>query len=178
MKELAGNPGHRPLNAREPQPPASTGRCPPGLGAEGGRFYRRYGPMLAALHVLTQIDEPALRMAAEHYEIAVRAALELREGVWLPSPNGTTSRTVTTGLLVEDDDGNLRKNPLLQVLRDNSTALRSFLTEFGMTPASRSKIRLEEDDGQLSLVDQLFARVADAATPADVADPLGEFGRE
>lgn len=155
VKELAGNPGRRPLNEREPQPPSSSGRAPRGLGLEGSRFWRRYGPVLAELGVLTQVDEPALRMAAEHWEVAVRAATELRD----------------EGLTIEGRDGP-KKNPLTQVLRDNSQALRGYLVEFGMTPASRAKVRLPEAE-QPSLAEILFAGVAaEAGTRQGDEDPF------
>lgn len=156
VKALAGNPGKRPLNANEPKAPASSGRAPRGLGEEAGRFWRRYAPVLAELGVLTLVDEPALHMAAEHYEVALRAATQLH----------------TEELIVEGHDGP-RKNPLAQILRDNSTALRGFLTEFGMTPAARSRIHVEGEE-QLSLADILFGEAARAAARVDV-DPLREF---
>jgi P27 family predicted phage terminase small subunit len=169
VKELAGNPGHRPLNASEPQPRASRATTPRGLGAEGGRFWRKYAPALAALGVLTEVDEPALRMAAEHFELALRAAKELRQGVVIPSHDGTQEATIQTGLLMEDADGNLRKNPLLQVLRDQSAALRSYLTEFGMTPAARSKLHVEIAE-QLSMADILFGDALETPAEAEQAE--------
>ena len=117
--------------------------------------------------MLTEVDEPALRMAAEHFELALRAAKELRQGVVIPSADGTQAATVQTGLLMEDADGNLRKNPLLQVLRDQSAALRSYLTEFGMTPAARSKLHVEIAE-QLSMADILFGdALTEAPEPAE-----------
>jgi P27 family predicted phage terminase small subunit len=123
---------------------------------------------LAALGVLTEVDEPALQLAAEHYEVAVRAARQLREG----SREGSEEeglRTTAEGLLIEDRDGNVRKNPLLQVLRDHSGALRAYLTEFGMTPSSRSRLHTEPEE-QLSLADILFAEVAARAQTQPTED--------
>jgi len=130
------------------------------LGVEGGRFWRKYAPALAALGVLTQVDEPALRMAAEHYEVALRAAQQLHD----------------EELTVEGRDGP-KKNPLTQILRDNSTALRGFLTEFGMTPASRSKLHMESAE-QPSLADELFRRVTEMTPHVEQADPLQEMRDE
>ena len=156
VRELQGNPGKRPLRTGEPQPAASSARAPRGLGVEGSRFWRRYAPALAALGVLTEVDEPALRMAAEHYEVAVRAATQLHE----------------EELTLEGRDGP-KKNPLTQILRDNSTALRGFLTEFGMTPASRSRLGTPEAE-QPSLADELFRVAAEraAAQPLTPEDEL------
>jgi P27 family predicted phage terminase small subunit len=177
VKELAGNPGHRPLNTSEPKPRASRARTPNGLGHEGGRFWRKYAPALAALGVLTEVDEPALRMAAEHYELALRAARELRQGVLIPAPDGASEQTVLTGLLIKDADDNLRKNPLLQVLRDQSAALRSYLTEFGMTPAARAKLHVQEEE-QLSLADILFGEATNSVASGFDAGALNDAERD
>lgn len=155
VKELAGNPGKRPLNRAEPKPPASSARAPRGLGEEAARFWRRYAPVLSELGVLTQVDEPALHMAAEHFEVALRAARQLHD----------------EELVLEGRDGP-RKNPLAQILRDNSSALKGWLTEFGMTPAARSKVSPDNGD-QPSLMDEFFAKVLEA--PAPVSDPLAEM---
>lgn len=154
VKVLTGNPGKRPLNVSEPKPRGSSARAPRGLGVDGSRFWRKYAPALAALGVLTEVDEAALRMAAEHYEVAVRAATELHD----------------QELVLEGRDGP-KKNPLAQILRDNSTALRGFLTEFGMTPASRSRLHLADEE-QPSFAD-LFAKITEVVK--EPADPLAEF---
>ena len=99
--------------------------------------------------VLTGVDEPALEMAAEHYEVAIRAAHQLHD----------------EELTVEGRDG-LKKNPLTQILRDNSTALRGWLTEFGMTPASRSKLQTTPEE-QPSLVDELFRMAVERTQTSD-----------
>lgn len=155
VKQLAGNPGKRPINVGEPKPPASTARAPRGLGDEAAHFWHRYAPVLAELGVLTLVDEPGLQLAAEHYEVALRAAKQLHD----------------EELTSEGRDGP-KKNPLTQILRDNSTALKSWMTEFGMTPASRSKIHPEAGE-QPSLLDEFFAKVLRPEQP--VEDPLSEM---
>lgn len=175
VKVLAGNPGKRPLNVSEPKPRESSARAPRGLGVEGSRFWRKYAPALAALGVLTEVDEPGLRMAAEHFEVAVRAATELRQpGKLIGADESGEPLYAQQGLVVEDKDGNVRKNPLLQVLRDHSAALRSYLVEFGMTPAARSKLHMSEEE-QPSFAD-LFAKIVEGLH--EPADPLAEFARD
>lgn len=149
MKLVEGNPGKRPLNLAEPKPERSSARAPRGLGAEGAKFWRKYVVGMAALGVLTQADEPAARMMAEHYDVAIRAATQLHD----------------EELVLEGRDGP-KKNPLTQVLRDNSTALRAYLVEFGMTPAARSKIKMESEE-QPSLADELFRLAAERAGADD-----------
>lgn len=119
------------------------------MGEEAARFWRRYAPVLAELGVLTHVDEPALQMAAEHFGVAMRAAKALHD----------------EELVIQGQDGP-RKNPLAQILRDNSMALKGILVEFGMTPASRAKLAPAEE-AQPSLLDELFARVGNQETAED-----------
>lgn len=153
VKMLAGNPGRRPLNAHEPQPPRSVGRTPRGLGAGAAAFYRKYAPVLADLGVLTTADEPLFKLMAQHVELAQRAYDEL----------------CVAGLTIETHDG-VKKNPLTQVFRDNSLAARQFATEFGMTPAARSRLHTDEEP-QESLADILFGAAA-VRVAAETADDV------
>ena len=54
LKILRGNPGHRPINADEPQPkPAKSLRPPAWLDPKAARIWRELGPRLHALGLLT-----------------------------------------------------------------------------------------------------------------------------
>src|SRR6266404_8837823 len=58
IKLLRGNPGHRPLNANEPQPPAGA-ECPTWLAREARREWRRLAPWLESQGLLTLADQNA-----------------------------------------------------------------------------------------------------------------------
>lgn len=143
LNRVQGNPGHRPVNTREPKP-ASPVKTPRGMSAGAKTFWRDHAAELERLSILTGVDTPALRLAAEHYALAVQAAAELHQ----------------TGLTVMGKDGE-RKNPLAQVFKDNALAFKSFAVEFGMTPSSRTRLKMPDDAEQLTLVDQLFALVGE-----------------
>jgi P27 family predicted phage terminase small subunit len=150
LKQLQGNPGHRPLNKRQPQPKSAVKR-PHGLGRGlQRRFWDEHAGELERLHVLTGVDTAAFRLMAEHYAIAVQAVTELRDG----------------GLTVEGKDGT-KKNPLAQVFKDNSIAFKAFAVEFGMTPSARVRLKLPEEAEQLSLAEQLFRAVGAAVSNDD-----------
>lgn len=142
VKKLQGNPGKRPLTKREPKPKTAV-KKPYGLG-QGlqARFWNEHAPELERLQILTGVDAAAFRLMAEHYALAVRAAIELHHD----------------SLTVEGRDGP-KKNPLVQVLRDQSTAFKSYATEFGMTPSARSRLQLPEEAEQMSLAELLFQAV-------------------
>lgn len=145
LKELAGNPGGKTLNDQEPKPaPAQADHVPYRLLPKARRFWKDNADRLTALGLLTEIDIPAFQLMASHYAVAVQAAEVIRD----------------EGLLTEDEHGLQRKHPALQVMRDHSAAFRTYAAEFGMTPSSRSRVRAEVPEEQMSLADALFAAVA------------------
>lgn len=76
LKLLAGNPGKRPLNDREPDPGALDLTPPPELSAEAVPQWNRIAPMLARCGVLKQSDRELLTLFCEGYAAhlaAVRA---------------------------------------------------------------------------------------------------------
>lgn len=153
LKELAGNPGGRPLNEAEPKPvPADPQQAPPyRLLPKARRFWLDNAPRLTALGLLSEIDLPAFQMMATHFGVAVQAAELIR----------------AEGIMTKDEHQLDRKHPALQVLRDNSAAFRTYAAEFGMTPSARSRVKAETPEEQLSLADMLFQAVTQEAE-ADV----------
>jgi len=85
---------------------------------------------LEALGVIHEADLPSVELMAAHYAIAKSAAKEI----------------LTEGLTAHDKNGSERKSPMLQVLRDHSEAYKSYAAEFGMTPAARERITLNQQD--------------------------------
>lgn len=134
LKILEGNPGKRPLPTNNPKPQPLAPKIPYGLLPLARKFWKAHAPKLERLGILTEVDGPAMAMMATHWAIAFEASKQIK----------------ADGLTAEDQNGKLRKHPLLQVVRDNSTAFRLFAAEFGLTPSSRGKLNIpepEEDDG-------------------------------
>lgn len=141
LKELQGNPGKRRLNTNEPKPKAGAPPMPrKRLSPEGQRLWKTLAPKLAELGLITEADGAAFEMLCVHYGVAVQAARQLRED----------------GLTTTDEDGLIRKHPLLQVLRESSTAFRMYAEQFGLTPAARARLRLPAPDEEPSLAEVLF----------------------
>ena len=141
LNQLQGNPGKRPTNKLEPKP-KTPAKKPRGMSQGAKKFWDDHADELERIQILTGVDTPAFRLAAEHYAIAVQAARELHEA----------------GLTVRGKDG-LKKNPLAQVFKDNAMAFKAFAVEFGMTPSARTRLKIEPEAEQLSLADQLFQMV-------------------
>jgi P27 family predicted phage terminase small subunit len=128
LKILEGNPGRRPLPNNHPKPQPMAPKIPYGIHPRARKFWRAHGPKLERLGILSEVDGPALAMLATHWAIAFEAARVIRE----------------EGLSAVDVNGATRKHPLLQVLRDNSTAFRLYAAEFGLTPSARGKLDIPE----------------------------------
>lgn len=149
LKELAGNPGNRPLNQDEPQPePAIGASVPYRMLPKARRFWKDNASRLTQLGLLSEIDLPAFQLMATHFAVAVDAAELIK----------------AQGMITEDERGLPRKHPALQVLRDNSAAFRTYASEFGMTPSARSRVTASVPEEQMSLADVLFAAVAEAVS--------------
>lgn len=88
-------------------------------------MWTQLAPEMVKAGILRSVDGPAFVIMAIHYAVAIDAA-----------------RAVEGKAKVEKDtahDDTERKHPLMQILKDNSAAFRSFATEFGMTPSSRGR---------------------------------------
>jgi P27 family predicted phage terminase small subunit len=149
IKKLQGNPGKRPLNASEPKPPPALGAVPRRrLPPEGKRLWKSLAPMLARLNVLTEADLPALEMTCLHYAVA-RAALDEMLADGEDGKMAVSTESVT----------GIKKHPAASVFRENSTAFRMYLTEFGLTPASRVRLKMDSGEEEKSLAEMLFEAV-------------------
>lgn len=149
LKVLAGNPGHRPLNDAEPMPELAMPKCPAHLSKEGKAEWKRLAAELHTLGLLTRIDRAALAAYCEVWARWVMAEKKLQaEGCTALTPNGYAT-----------------KNAWLTIADKALEQMHRYLVEFGMTPASRSRVRADgaKKENEPSIADLLFAGVkADA----------------
>lgn len=159
IKKLQGNPGKRPLNQREPKPAAAVISVPRGrLPDDGKRLWRSLAPLLVNLKVLTEADLPALEMLCLHYAVARAALVEmLNDGKVEVEDDQGNRYTVSEGIAVTAmGNQGIKKHPAASVFRENSTAFRMYLTEFGLTPASRVRLKMDTGEEEKSLAEMLF----------------------
>lgn len=147
LKRLAGNPGKRPLNEREPQPVVKIPACPRHLTGEARREWRRISAELVLLGVVTVID---------------RAALAAYCTAWARWVDAET-QVAKLGTIVRTSNGNLIQNPYLAVANRAMEQMTRLAAEFGMTPSSRSRVQVAEPDAVPSLAELLFADVQEFA---------------
>lgn len=147
IKRLTGNPGKRALNEREPQPRRALPPCPRWLSARARAEWRRLARELYDAGVLTTVDRAALA----GYCVAFARWQEAEEVV------------SAKGMVVKTTNGNLIQNPYLTIANRAMDDMRRFAVEFGMTPASRTRVQVAETERELSLAEMLFASVTEEA---------------
>ena len=131
LKVLRGNPGKRPLNKKEPKPDPSIPEPPEHIkGLALKEWYRAAGE-LHRIGLLTVIDRAAL------------AAYCAAFGRWCECEQQISK----TGMLIRTPNGYPIVNPLLSVSNKAVAQMRAFLSEFGMTPAARSRVSAEKPKG-------------------------------
>lgn len=144
IKLITGNPGRKPLPVNEPKPRRGIPAMPGHLKAEARREWARMADELAAVGLLTVVDRAALAAYCQSYADWVRAEGELRRHGMVTK--GATKRVTrkkhgTGDIETEETGGTLGVSPWVKI-RDNALRqMHRFLAEFGMTPASRSRIQ-------------------------------------
>jgi P27 family predicted phage terminase small subunit len=129
LKLLKGNPGKRPLNAREPKPALARPDPPPHLDDEGRREWDRLIEELEVHGLITKLDRAAFAGYCLAWSRWVDAEVKLREfGAVLKSP--------TKGFPI--------LSPYFTIANIAMKQMHAFLCEFGMSPASRTRIETDE----------------------------------
>ena len=130
LKLVQGNPGKRKLNTREPRPrPANLGNAPRWLPAEGQRQWRKVGKELAEIGVLSALDQHALALYCMEYA-------RWRE---------YQKRAKGAETLI-NDKGNEIQNPYLRLADRAFDHMLKIMSEFGMTPSSRTRLQVQPEE--------------------------------
>lgn len=123
LRILAGTGrGDRQREAPKPLPVAP--KCPSWLSRGAKREWRRVGPELERLGLLTRLDSAAFALFCQA----------------LADVERITSIINGEGDVIAGHRGIERKHPLLPRLAQTQEVVRRFAVEFGMTPASRSRL--------------------------------------
>ena len=129
LKELAGNPGKRALNHQEPKPRSKRPKMPLEFKATRKEFHwRLLTRELAGMQLLSSADGDAIAMYCDYYARWEEATKQLADN----------------GMIVHTENGFPVQSPYLGIANKAMAAMQRLLIEFGMTPASRSRIHLPE----------------------------------
>jgi P27 family predicted phage terminase small subunit len=130
LKVLTGNPGRRPLNANEPKPEPAVPECPVELGPVARREWDRMAGELAPLRILTNLDRAALAAYCGAY------------GMWAEA----TEAIQKFGTMVKAPSGFPVQSPYVSIANRQAEIMMRIASEFGFTPASRSRISTPPPD--------------------------------
>lgn len=130
LKYLAGNPGKRPLNAYEPRPDPAVPDCPPELGPAAKREWDRLAGDLGKLKIITNLDRAALAAYCGAYSLWADATEQIQKyGAMIKSPTGYPVQS-----------------PYIAIANRQAEIMLRIASEFGFTPASRSRIATPSTD--------------------------------
>jgi P27 family predicted phage terminase small subunit len=125
---LRGNPGKRRLNDAEPRPAPKVPACPACLGEEARKEWQRLAKELVGLGLLTGLDCAMLAAYCQAHALWIEAVSSIeRYGTMVKSPNGLPMQS-----------------PYVAVANRQVDIMVRIASEFGMTPSSRTRIRVGE----------------------------------
>jgi len=133
LKLLQGNPGKRPINPNEPKPKVEIPPVPEHLTELAKAEWNRIVEVLARLGLLTTLDRSGLAAYCTVYARWVEAEEALKK----------------SGPVVKAPSDYPMISPYLVVANRALEQMRAYMIEFGLTPASRSRISVDanvEDD--------------------------------
>jgi P27 family predicted phage terminase small subunit len=133
LKILSGNPGKRPLNSNEPRPEVAVPECPIELGSGARREWDRMVAELAPLRILTHLDRAALAAYCGAYAMWAEATEAIQK----------------YGSMVKSPSGYPVQSPYVSIANRQTEIMMRIASEFGFTPASRSRISVPPDERTL-----------------------------
>jgi phage terminase small subunit len=146
LKLLQGNPGKREINRKEPRPEAGKPEIPGWFSSDDlatpESIYNDLADQLMAMRVLTVADQQALADLADKIALCRRLRVEMFSGF-------SYETTTKTGSIMR------RIKPEVSAFSDLSRQVRQGLTDFGLTPGSRTKIQKVDED-QLDLLEEFL----------------------
>ena len=131
IKELEGNPGKRPLNSNEPKPVKKAPACPKWLEPEAKKEWRRLVKQMETLGILTQVDMAAFAGYCQAY------------ARWKEAEEFITQH----GSIVKTPSGYWQQVPQVSIAQTYLKIMNRFAEQFGLTPASRSRIIADSASG-------------------------------
>ncbi|WP_447879936.1 phage terminase small subunit P27 family [Serratia fonticola] len=128
LRLVKGNPSKRPINKDEPKPTSGVPPTPKHFNKQEKYWFKRLGDQLDEIGVITVLDGMAL-------ELLVGAYVEWRKHRDVIDQEGDSYKTTTsTGDMI------IRAHPQVAMMDKAANRVAKMMAEFGMSPASRSKV--------------------------------------
>lgn len=156
MKLLTGNPGHRPLNEAEVKPNAVAPEMPKTLSRAARREWHFIVRKLLDLKILTEVDGKALAAYCEAYAEWEQACRDVRKYGQLIEEPVVDKMGFAVVMKSTNDDGSittmplyrLKENPAVRTRNNAAKTMKAFLIEFGLTPATRAKLKIGKKEDE------------------------------
>jgi P27 family predicted phage terminase small subunit len=142
QKELEGNPGKRALNKREPKPDAAIPPCPQHLKGPARTEWDRITKELVKLKMISNLDRASLVAYCSAWGDYVKACNKL----------------TTQGEVIISEAGNVYQNPWVGIKNKSMEKIVKISAEFGMTPSSRSRLKVETPTEEDEMAGFLFGK--------------------
>ena len=131
IKLVEGNPGKRPLNTNEPKPKSKAPSCPKWLEGEAKKEWRRLAKQMEQLGILTEVDRAAFAGYCQAY------------ARWKDAEEFISKH----GAIVKTPSGYWQQVPQVSIAQQYLKQMSKFCEQFGLTPASRSRIVADSTQG-------------------------------
>lgn len=136
LKVLQGTARSDRMNPKEPKPRPIAPEPPRGMGKYAKEMWRRQAPILERLGLLTEVDGEMFCVLCEAWERYCRSLRQLRQ-----VHKAVKNQEITEAMEL------IRKAEISVEKAEQSFRLLS--NEFGLSPASRSRLSVEvKDDGE------------------------------
>lgn len=127
LRLVTGNPGKRPFNPHEPKPPIAIPSCPAHLSPSAKSEWKRLARTLHQLGVISELDRAALAAYCQAYGRWVEAERKLKE----------------TPSLLRTPAGYVQPSPWLGIANKNLEMMHKFMSELGLSPVSRTRVKAQ-----------------------------------
>lgn len=143
------------INDREPEPPQGEIKPPKWLVGRSKRLWNEIAPVLDEMGVLTTADPHALALLCDAYaEYLDARAVVKKEGATYQTSRVLGQLYTESGEEVPLVNTMVRQRPEVAIASDAWRRIQRMMSEFGLTPSSRSRIK---------------------ASPKEEIDPFEEF---
>lgn len=133
LKIAGGNAGKRPLNTEEPKPEPAGGSPPEWLGDDAKKIWFQIAGPMTRCGLATSVDQFAL---GRYCALLARWIRAVQEAEKAKAPAFTVKNR-------RGDIVGTKEFPAVAELRRLGPQLTALEREFGLTPASRTRIRIE-----------------------------------
>lgn len=139
LKLVAGNPGQRPLNKREPKPRGNL-YDPPEWLTDQQMVGWRYAIETAPLGLLKRLDRSTLVVWVIAEDLHRQAVEKINGGA----------------MLIKTPNGMPIQSPYISIINKQASVMLKAASEMGFTPASRSRVEIDGGNAEEDPTDRFF----------------------